>query len=501
MQKEKKYLLIIILTSFVIRLFFAANLQLGNDEVYYWLYAKYPALSYFDHPPILGWLLSIFTFNLNLDSELTLRSMSLVFGAINTFFVYKTAEILKDKKAGLIAAALYNSSIYLFVISGIFILPDSPMLLFWTLSLYFSVKLLFTNSSFNKNIIIIGILIGLAALAKLHAILIWFGFLLYFVRYKKEYFKKPSLYLSGFISLLILLPFFIWNFQNDFATIRFQGNRMSFFESGINFNYFLSEVLGEILYNNPINVAIIIFSVIIALKSKFENKQKIRFLLFSSIPIIAIFLFVSLFKRTLPHWSAPAYLPLIILTSLVLSDKSKKIIPLSIKISFIFIFTLLIIAFAEIKYGIIPQKQTTDIKLGENDFTLDMYGWEQINNEFEKIKKTDAEFSDKAIIVAHKWFNAAHLDYYVASKNNIKLAAIGSINDIHEYKRINEINNIPRKGQNAYFFNLSRNLIDIEIFASEFKEIELYKKFYVYKNNKPVETVFVYKLYDYQSQK
>ena len=32
------------------------TLGLGNDEAYHFLYAAHPALSYFDHPPMMAWV-------------------------------------------------------------------------------------------------------------------------------------------------------------------------------------------------------------------------------------------------------------------------------------------------------------------------------------------------------------------------------------------------------------------------------------------------------------
>ena len=33
-----------------------STLGLGNDEAYHFLYAAHPALSYYDHPPMMAWV-------------------------------------------------------------------------------------------------------------------------------------------------------------------------------------------------------------------------------------------------------------------------------------------------------------------------------------------------------------------------------------------------------------------------------------------------------------
>jgi len=41
----------------VLRAFMAAQLPLSADEAYYWLWSLHPAAGYFDHPPMIAWLI------------------------------------------------------------------------------------------------------------------------------------------------------------------------------------------------------------------------------------------------------------------------------------------------------------------------------------------------------------------------------------------------------------------------------------------------------------
>ena len=51
----------IIIAGTLIRCIIAANVELGNDEVYYWTYALHLQSSYFDHPPLVALFIRIFT--------------------------------------------------------------------------------------------------------------------------------------------------------------------------------------------------------------------------------------------------------------------------------------------------------------------------------------------------------------------------------------------------------------------------------------------------------
>ncbi|KOR27793.1 hypothetical protein TI03_06155 [Achromatium sp. WMS1] len=61
-----------IIILFCLSLITLALLPLGLDEAYYWYWSQYPDLSYFDHPPLLAWLMWIST-NLGDQREFFVR--------------------------------------------------------------------------------------------------------------------------------------------------------------------------------------------------------------------------------------------------------------------------------------------------------------------------------------------------------------------------------------------------------------------------------------------
>ena len=119
-QRDYKSLLILlIIISSLTRAALAAYLELTNDEVNYWLYGVYPSLSYFDHPPMVGYFIRISTLNMLFNSEFFLRLSSVILGSVNTWLIFLTGKLIKDETAGFYSALLYTGSIYFFVITGI----------------------------------------------------------------------------------------------------------------------------------------------------------------------------------------------------------------------------------------------------------------------------------------------------------------------------------------------------------------------------------------------
>ncbi len=444
-----KILFYLIGISCLVRAILAGALELGNDEVYYWTYALYPDLSHFDHPPMVGFIIQLFSLNLLFDHEFFLRLGSVILGTVNTYIIYSIGKQIKNPTTGLYAALLYTSSVYGFIITGIFILPDTPQMFFWLMSILFIVKSLLADEfdvQSQKNLLLVGIFTGLAMASKYTSVFIWVGIIGYILLFDRKWLRVKYLYIGLIISFIFFIPVIYWNIKNDFISFSFQSNRVSISELSFRFDYFLMEMLGEILYNNPVNYILILMAIIAVIKKrKFLKQKHIRFLLLISLPLIFTFILFSLFRRTLPHWTAPAFTTLILLASAALSNESnKKVIPLSIQGALYLLGVFIIIGILQINIGIInfPNDDKSDpTQLGNKDLSLQIYGWRQIGSAFEHINKTDQQENNMAPnpgLMSYKWFPTANLDYYAAHPNGINAFAVGPLSDIHKYYWINE---------------------------------------------------------------
>lgn len=506
--KTKQALALIIVFSVLLRGVLAWWLELGNDEVYYWTYALHPALSHFDHPPMVGFFIQAFSFNLFWNNELFLRLSSVVLGGFNTWIIYNIGREVKSPSAGLYAALLYNASVYCFVIAGIFILPDTPQLFFWLLSLYLLIVSLPANpveKRHGRQLLLAAVVIGLAMLSKYTSAFLWLGAALYILLYNRAWLRRAELYAGVLISLVIFIPVIIWNFQNDFISFTFQSERVGFFGGGLRLDYFFTELLGQIGYNNPVNFVLIVLALIAILrKRKFLSAAPRRLLLLTSLPLIGLFLFFALFRRTLPHWTGPAYLSLIIIAAAWLADiaarRKKRMlwIPRSIIISIGLLMMVLTVGVVEIKSGLlVPTRYDDPRTVGSNDITLDMYGWRQLATKFDSLHQSDVAsgyMPADAPMISHRWFPAAHLDYYVAHPAGLPLIAIGSLGDIHKYAWINRERPPLQPGSDAWYITGSRDFNMPAYLFEYYKHIETPDIIRITKGDKHVENFFVYRL-------
>ena len=491
-----KVLIWLLVVSAVVRGILSAWMEFGNDEVYYWTYALYPDWSHFDHPPMVGWMIQLFSLNLLFDSEFTIRLASVVFMTANTYIIYHIGKDIKDARTGLYAALLYTASIYAFVITGIFIMPDTPLMLFWLLAVWSAVRYL--SLSKGRSIMLFGLFAGLATLSKYSGIFLWAGMMLYILIFNRKQLKSPYLYFALLISAICSIPILYWNIQNDFISFSFHGARIG--GNKINFSTLGTEIAGEFFYNNPVNFVLAIIAIITVFKKELNiEKSAQRLILCIALPLILVFLFFSLTRPTLPHWNAPAYVSLILLSAAYLRDRQNESnkLPKSIIAALAMLVFTLVIGVAEIKTGFIPlDKHTEPEMLGRDDFTLDMYGWRQLGEKFADFREQKiAEGVMKAEdgIVANQWFPLANLDYYVARPLGLRVMGLGWPEFLHKYLWINDERGGFHLGEDYWFLSDSRYMKDPKTtYQWYFKEIELVGVIPIERGGKTVKNFFVY---------
>jgi hypothetical protein len=466
MTRERKItiaLAILLIVSAGVRAFLAWFTELGYDEVYYWTYAKYPDLSHFDHPPMIGWVIRFFSLDLLFQQEIFLRLGAVVIGTLNTWLIYRIGKTIKNDLTGLYAALMYTASFYTSVVCGLFILPDAPQSLAWLLTLLFLLKALPDRELLKESrwfILFAGVTTGLALLSKYHAAFLITGTFAFILFYNRRWFTAKETWFAFITALLLFLPVLIWNYRNDFISFTFhQGRVMPKSELGLTPEFFLLELLGEFGYNNPVNFILVIASFVAIGKGKdFIRRDFRNLILWIHLPMLVIFLMVSMFRPTLPHWTGPAYIGFFLLAAAWIEEKLQhkqkfRVIPYSMRAALLITATVLVIGTGQVKYG-----WFNITRLGIVDISRDMYGWRQIG---EKVPPVLDRLESKGLMQANsplftfRWFPAANFDYYVCENTGRKVYAVGYLPRIHKYYWINQLKGNLPKGSDAWFIGFS----------------------------------------------
>ena len=265
------------------------------------------------HPPASAFFLEVF-FQVFGAKDWAFYLLSSIFVVIAFYYVFKFAfEILGNLKLSLISVLLLES-IYFYNFTTPEFNVNVCQLPFWSLVVYYSWKIYDSKEIKVFDCIIIGLFAAIGFLSKylfvylLISIDLLFIYLIFFKKNKKFDFK----YLITIeVFLVLLVPHFIWLFNNDLITILYGLKRTGLEELGI-INHLQYPI---IFLLKQIGVLIPFFLLICLLvkKIKFKinlNDKKLLFLLFISIlPILLIFLTSAITgSKIRTMWMTPFYL-------------------------------------------------------------------------------------------------------------------------------------------------------------------------------------------------
>ena len=265
------------------------------------------------HPPASAFFPEVF-FQIFGAQDWSYYLLSQIFVLTAFYFVFKLAnEILGNIKLSLISVALLES-IYFYNFTTPEFNVNVCQLPFWALVVYYSWKIFESKKIKFIDCFLIGLFAALGFLSKylfiylLVSIDLLFIYLI-FIKKTKKFDFKYLITLEVFIVLLV--PHFIWLYNNDFITILYGLKR-----TGLESTIFLDHVKFPFIFLlKQIGILIPFFFLIYLLVKKIKLKinlkdKKFLFLLFINILPIALMFMTSVITgakiRTM--WMTPFYL-------------------------------------------------------------------------------------------------------------------------------------------------------------------------------------------------
>ncbi|MFV1957065.1 MAG: ArnT family glycosyltransferase, partial [bacterium] len=264
----KRLFWIVLGITTVIRLLYALKVPLTGDEAYFWEWSRHPALSYYDHPPLAGWILVITTaiFGSTVAGVriFAVVAMSLVFIIIRQMTYEISGSWRMASLAGLLAMG-----IPLLEVGGILYSTDTPLILAGAFGGYFFYRAVEHGS--NIAWWGLGICMGAAVMSKFLGVALpasYAGYLLLSPAHR-HYLRRPGPYIAAAVTGLIFLPAIAWNAANGWATFVFNFSaRLN--TPGINLTDTLDYVIGQAVAMSPM----VLFFAIPALYIFFPSRVK-----------------------------------------------------------------------------------------------------------------------------------------------------------------------------------------------------------------------------------
>lgn len=212
LKKLPKLLVILLASLFILNLLQAYFTELIYDEAYYWHYAQDMAWGYFDHPPMVAFLIKISSFFF--DGELGVRFMSCILSIGSIIILWLLIDNPK-KRDHILPFFTFAFSLTLLNAYGFFTLPDTPLV-------FFTCVFLLVYKHFIKNpnyyiAILLGVIIAALMYSKYHAFLVIFFIILSNL---KLVLNKYAWIAVG-VALVCYTPHFIWLYEHDFVSIKY----------------------------------------------------------------------------------------------------------------------------------------------------------------------------------------------------------------------------------------------------------------------------------------
>ncbi len=311
-------LFILIIITFVrIYSLHVSPIELSVDEAQYWHWSRNIDLGYFTKPPLIAWLISFSTFIFG-NEEWAVRLFSPITHLFISLVLWATAKFVFGSNSGKVAALIWIFTPAASV-GGFIISTDTPLLFFWSLSLYFLLKSVKENSSFAS--LFVGIFLGFAFLSKYAALYFLIFLIIWWLIYDRSIFLSfKDILTIIFTSIMIASTNLYWNYLNDYVTINHTISNANLSEIIINYNNVIDFLLSQFLVFGPL---LFLLYVLVILNSLFKNNY-LTLLAFLSLPIIVIITIQSFLKISNANWAVTAYIGATLIVSYYVTLKKNR---------------------------------------------------------------------------------------------------------------------------------------------------------------------------------
>jgi undecaprenyl-diphosphatase len=298
------------------RLWYAAVMPISEDEANYFQWARHLAWGYYDQGPLVAWLTRL-GMELAGPNSLGVRLTAVFLGAGLGWIIYDFCRRVVDDHAlglGLVVAA--NSTI-LFAAASLVQTYDTGQAFFWLLSLHLAAVAVFClrPAAWYGA----GAAAGLAMLAKYSSVLLpalMLAFLAFSPRHR-HWLRKKEPWLAALIAAAVYAPNLWWNATHHWTAFRHTAGL-----AAQDWNFTALEFLGgQAGLVGPVFFVLFALGLGLAWRRARRGDGLAAFLLWTSLPVLLLFLAMSFKSRVPPNWVAPGYLGGMLAAGLAIKPK------------------------------------------------------------------------------------------------------------------------------------------------------------------------------------
>ena len=320
-------LLTVLLT--VVRLQFINDryYNLTPEETQYWDWSRRLAWGYFSKPPLIAWLIRLFT-SIGGNTAFAVRMVSVALSVLFTWAAFRTViDFSSGRERAAFFAFVTLAFSPLFAAGAILVTTDVPQLVSWSVALFFAGRAMFGgvrggDDGRSGRVVApspiwwygMGAAIGVGMLAKYAMIYFPLCLLLFlvFTPSARAALRCRHFYLGLVLAAVISSPPLVWNAVNGWISAKHVAADAAA-GGGLQFNplWFFDFVGSQMAVIGPVLLPAMLWLAWTTLRRyRADLTDRERFLLWFSLPILAGFALKSFTGKIQGNWAASAYISL-----------------------------------------------------------------------------------------------------------------------------------------------------------------------------------------------
>ena len=496
--KGTLYWLGFIFACFLLRLVVAAVMPITAPEAYYWEWSQDLAWGYFDHPPMIAYVIRLFTL-IGGDSTFFVRLGALTLSLLTTIVLYLLAKEMFGRATALAACGLFQILPF-FVAVSVLSVPDAPLAFFWILTIYFVHRATIRGQVHFWYAA--GLSLGLDLLSKYHAFLMLPSILVYLLCSPdlRKWLLRKEPYLALLIAFLVFFPNLYWNLDQQTSTFRFLLVER---HGGIAFTpkTILSFCGGFLVLLSPL-FAVLTLRLLPQMVRTAISGHDSRFLLLlsTSLPLIGFFGLLSPIIHIGAHWTAVGYTTLCLAVIAVLNQgpaPSRLWQPFPLTS---FVGALLMVLVAQ-TIPMVAAHAPPVVRIGGRTYDLklhrlqeELYGWEEFRTRLAGMVGRMPN-PERTFILAHNYRFVSHVRYLLGPNSVARTTGQGWQNQYSIWDDIARL-----EGWDALFIEKETPHRDPELLLELFERVGPIEELAISINNVKVRSFFVIRCYGYKAK-
>lgn len=320
----------------VARLVLLAPLPLGNGEGYYYSWSRFLAWSYYDHPPLVAWMVRLTT--MFGATPAAVRFGPVLASGLFGWLLYRLAEQFVRPRAAFMALVIATAA-PVFLASSFILNPEAPLAPLWV-GYLLAVEAMRRRDEWHRPLVA-GALLGLAFLAKYTAVLLVPATLVYLAMspVSRRWLRRPSFYAGGLVSLVLALPVILWNQARGWPSLHLHlveravvgrpvagentVNQLVAISSsdGAGFFQSLGRVLvGQLMSYSPLLAPLLVAGLVVAVRRARRDDRDLFLAVFSLTVVVPLLVAMTRLHDAEQHWTMMGFVPALVLAGRFVDD-------------------------------------------------------------------------------------------------------------------------------------------------------------------------------------